>query len=425
MPSEWSNVLSPTTWAMLQGQWISLLIAGTGVFASMLSDSNANFPLLMSLGNYGLLSIFLIRYYFRQKTPHEEQGIVIKVDLLEDDDTNKSSETNHIQVSKWIYLVAAILDVEANFLVIEAYNYTSITSVMLLDCFTIPCAMALSYFFLGCRYKWKHGIGTVLCLAGLICIVINDVLNVGDDDGHSNALMGDILCLSGAILYATSNVMQETLVKFHDRDQYLGCMGGFGVIIAFIQFMIIDFPQVQETTFTLHIVGSMIGFVMCLFFMYISTSSYLQASDAILFNLSLLTSDVYAVIFTYFFYGYLVDWLYFIAFALVIVGLMLYHSEKPPIQVGQDNQTEAYYPLCLHRFTNCMQFCSTQAKSFIPINTDESNCGDGEENDAQGRNALDRSLNHHSHLGNRSYQQPPHDPRRYEYNPIATNAEDS
>ena len=50
-----------------------------------------------------------------------------------------------------MYVLAAVLDCEANFLVLEAYNYTSITSVMLLDCFTIPCAMVLSAIFLNYR----------------------------------------------------------------------------------------------------------------------------------------------------------------------------------------------------------------------------------------------------------------------------------
>ena len=54
-------------------------------------------------------------------------------------------------MNRWWYVLAAFIDFEANFLVISAFNYTSFTSVALLDCFTIPSAMALSYFFLGCR----------------------------------------------------------------------------------------------------------------------------------------------------------------------------------------------------------------------------------------------------------------------------------
>ena len=36
------------------------------------------------------------------------------------------------------YAVLAMADVLANFCVVEAYRYTSLTSVTLLDCFTIP-----------------------------------------------------------------------------------------------------------------------------------------------------------------------------------------------------------------------------------------------------------------------------------------------
>jgi hypothetical protein len=48
----------------------------------------------------------------------------------------------------------ALADVEANYIIVLAYQYTSITSVTLLDCATIPFAMAFSHLALGTRYKW-------------------------------------------------------------------------------------------------------------------------------------------------------------------------------------------------------------------------------------------------------------------------------
>ena len=42
-------------------------------------------------------------------------------------------------------------DVEANACVVLAYSYTTLTSVMLLDCFTIPCVMVLSRVALKAR----------------------------------------------------------------------------------------------------------------------------------------------------------------------------------------------------------------------------------------------------------------------------------
>lgn len=41
------------------------------------------------------------------------------------------------------YAALALLDMEANFLLNKAYRYTSITSVTLLDCWTIPGSVLL------------------------------------------------------------------------------------------------------------------------------------------------------------------------------------------------------------------------------------------------------------------------------------------
>ena len=382
---------------LLHGQLISVLITGTGVFATILSSNNCNFPLLLSSCNYLLLSLFILKNYLYNKQ-HQQQCLtntttnknqnnscclsthnaIYTTTTTNDDDNNnnnnKSLHDNIISINDYDennlnhsindnnnntsgsknsyginndnrphmiwYIISAVLDVEANFLVIVAYNYTSITSVMLLDCFTIPCAMFFSYICLGCSYRYKHIIGVIICLLGLSCIIINDSLQQQQqqEDDSSNPVLGDLLCLCGAILYAASNILQEFLVKFHNREEYLGKLGLFGVIIAIIQFMIVDFPSIETTNnnniFTLAMIFTMIGFILCLNFMYINTTIFLQSNDAILFNLSLLTSDVYAVIFTYFYEGYLVSWLYFIAFSLVIIGLILYHIEKPPIEIG-------------------------------------------------------------------------------------------
>jgi hypothetical protein len=48
----------------------------------------------------------------------------------------------------WQYLLLAGLDVEANYLAVLAYQYTSLSSAMLLDCISIPCVMVLGHFLL-------------------------------------------------------------------------------------------------------------------------------------------------------------------------------------------------------------------------------------------------------------------------------------
>lgn len=121
---------------------------------------------------------------------------------------------------------------EANFFVVLAYRYTSITSIMLLDCFSIPCAMILSRLFLGSRYRPLHLAGVALCVAGLCLTVLSDRIVPAkggaheDWDTYPHAMLGDAFCLIGAALYAASNVMQEALVKAYDRAEFLGMLLG-------------------------------------------------------------------------------------------------------------------------------------------------------------------------------------------------------
>ncbi len=125
-------------------------------------------------------------------------------------------------------------------------------------------------------------------------------------------------------------------VKFSDRNEFLGYLGLFGTIIGTVQFCFVDLTAMQAAQYSWKVVSSIFGFVGCLFLMYTNTSAFLQQSDAIVFNLSLLTSDVYAVVFTYFFKGYLVSWLYFLSFLLVMTGLTVYHFEKSPDNIAQE-----------------------------------------------------------------------------------------
>nr|GFD06388.1 solute carrier family 35 member F1-like [Tanacetum cinerariifolium] len=58
--------------------------------------------------------------------------------------------------ARWYYyLLLGVVDVEANYLVVKAYQYTSITSIMLLDCWSIPSVIVLTWLFLKTRYRFQ------------------------------------------------------------------------------------------------------------------------------------------------------------------------------------------------------------------------------------------------------------------------------
>jgi solute carrier family 35, member F1/2 len=58
---------------------------------------------------------------------------------------------------------------------VKAYQYTSLTSVMLLDCWSIPCVIVLTWIFLKTKYGLRKFIGVGVCVAGLILVVFSDV----------------------------------------------------------------------------------------------------------------------------------------------------------------------------------------------------------------------------------------------------------
>lgn len=57
-----------------------------------------------------------------------------------------------------------------------------------------------------------------------------------------------------------------------------------------------------------------------------------------MFNLSLLTSDVYALVFSFLVENVTPDGLYFVAFFVIFVGLVIYHVQPPPTTAAADRQ---------------------------------------------------------------------------------------
>lgn len=140
---------------------------------------------------------------------------------------------------------------------------------MLLDCWSIPMVMFLTWIFLSTKYRYRKIAGVLVCVAGLVVVVFSDV-HSGDRSGKtsisfvnirvtkkvtaklspsvktlqiliwiictkscliepffflvfvggSNPRKGDILVIAGATLYAVSNV-SEVSSNSHGYDLLL------------------------------------------------------------------------------------------------------------------------------------------------------------------------------------------------------------
>uniref|UniRef100_A0A6N2MYR6 EamA domain-containing protein n=1 Tax=Salix viminalis TaxID=40686 RepID=A0A6N2MYR6_SALVM len=299
------------------GQFLSLLITSTGFSSSELARRGINAPTSQSFLNYVLLAIVYgsIMLYRKQALK-----------------------------AKWYYYaILSLVDVEANFLVVKAYQYTSITSVMLLDCWAIPSVMVLTWFFLSTKYRFKKIAGVIVCVAGLVMVVFSDV-HSGDRSGGSNPRKGDALVIAGATLYAISNVSEEFLVKNADRVELMSLLGFFGAIISAIQISILERNEVKSIHWSAGAAFPFFGFSLAMFLFYSSVPILLKISGSTMLNLSLLTSDMWAVVIRIFAYHEKVDWMYFVAFAAVAVGLVVYSGgdkeEAPHHADGVDEDAE-------------------------------------------------------------------------------------
>ncbi|KAG7566471.1 Solute carrier family 35 member SLC35F1/F2/F6 [Arabidopsis suecica] len=232
-----------------------------------------------------------------------------------------------IKVKWYNYFLLAFVDVEANFLVVKAYQNTSMTSVMLLDCWAIPCVLVLTWVFLKTRYRFMKISGVFICIVGVVMVVFSDV-HAGDRAGGSNPVKGDFLVIAGASLYAVSNVTEEFLVKNADMIELMSFLGLFGAIIAAIQISIFERGALRDIHWTTEAILLYIGVALALFMLYSLITVLIMINGATMFNLSLLTSDMWAVLIRTFGYHEKVDWLYFLAFATTATGLIIYSMKE-------------------------------------------------------------------------------------------------
>ncbi|CAH2063557.1 unnamed protein product [Thlaspi arvense] len=244
--------------------------------------------------------------------------------------------------AKWYhYCLLALVDVEANFLVVKANQYTSITSVMLLDCWAIPCVLVLTWVFLRTQYRLMKISGVLICIVGAVMVVFSDV-HAGSLAGGSNPVKGDFLVVAGATLYAVSNTSEEFLVKNANRVEVVTFLGFFGAIVSAIQIGVLERGELKAIHWSADVVFPFLRVAVTLFLFYSLLPVLLKTNGSAMFTLSLLTSDMWAVLIRTFAYHEKVDWLYFLAFATTAIGLVIYSVKEKDEEEQGDEQRKLF-----------------------------------------------------------------------------------
>ncbi|KAL6610302.1 hypothetical protein ACP70R_040271 [Stipagrostis hirtigluma subsp. patula] len=275
------------------GQLVAFSMAASSFTSSLIANLGVDAPLTQTFFAYLLLTLVYLPIVLRRR--------------------------QKLQIPWYWYLALAFIDVQGNYLVVKAYQYSYITSVTLLDCWTVVWVIILTWYALGTRYSFWQFVGAGACVAGLGLVLLSDAKSPDEQDPNKMPLLGDFLVIAGTVCFAFSNVGEEYCVKKKDRVEVVAMLGFFGLLVSIVQM-----KSLQAVTWSPTMISLFAGFAVAIFMFYTITPFVLKMSGATLFNLSLLTSDMWAVAIRVLFYHQEINWLYYLAFTVVAIGLIIY-----------------------------------------------------------------------------------------------------
>ncbi|KAF9530357.1 hypothetical protein CPB83DRAFT_763184 [Crepidotus variabilis] len=233
----------------------------------------------------------------------------------------------------WKYFLLAACDVEGNFLVIKAYQYTDLLSCMLLDAWAIPVCMFFSWVYMRTKYHWTQLLGVFICIGGLALLVGSDQLTQKGWTPSARS-KGDGFMIAGATLYGLTNASEEFLVRKRPLYEVIGQLGMWGFLINGVQSSALEWKMMTEVPWNGATIGLLMAFTAAMLILYTVGPLLYRLASSAYFNLSLLSSDFYGLLFGLFLFHYSPYWLYFIAFAVIILGLITYFWHSAPEEQG-------------------------------------------------------------------------------------------
>ncbi|KAK0628247.1 hypothetical protein B0T17DRAFT_489644 [Bombardia bombarda] len=301
----YSYLLTVDFWVVIAiGQVLSLCITATNTFSTFLAMANTSIPAFQTLFNYLLLALIYLPITIHHLGFKGWLRVVWR--------------------RGWKYLILSFLDVEGNYFTVLAYRYTNILSAQLLNFWSIVCVVIISFFLLKVRYKLFQIAGIIICCGGMGLLLASDHITGSNGGPAENMLKGDLFGLLGATLYGVSNVFEEWFVSKRPVYEVLSFLGIFGVIINGVQAAIFDRQQFRDATWDGAVAGYLVGYTLALVIFYSLAPLILRMGSAAFFDISLLTANFWGVIIGVHVFGYVIHFLYPIAFVLIICGLVTY-----------------------------------------------------------------------------------------------------
>ncbi|KAG9037532.1 hypothetical protein FRB95_005114 [Tulasnella sp. JGI-2019a] len=294
--------------SLLAGQLVSLAITCTSVVSTNLAMRGFNAPTTQNLFLYFSLMCIYTPYTIYRYGWKGWGRLIMK--------------------DGWKYFILAACDVEGNFLVVKAYQYTTLLSCMLLDCWAIPVCMFFQWFWQRPKYHWTQFLGIFIILAGLGMDIASDHLT-DKDYPAANMVKGDIFMLIGATFYGFTNATEEKFVRDSPLYEVVGQLGLWGTLINGIQAAGLEHQMMRDSTWNSMTIGLLVAYTSAMIILYTVAPILYRMASSTYYNLSILSSDFYGLLFGLFLYHYKPYFLYFISFPVTIVGLIVYFWSLP------------------------------------------------------------------------------------------------
>jgi len=207
--------------------------------------------------------------------------------------------------------------------------------------------MFTSKQLLGCKYYPSHILGACICFVGVVINVAVDLQIEEEDHTEGSAdhrMLGDVLAMAGGILYGVNDTLQELMVKKFSQTEFLGLLGFYGTIISVVQVLFLEMEEVAkffngagrcETQTGLSLLAI---FFIATYTNYVGRAKFLTISEAALLNLSLLTADLFSVLFSVFVEHIHPNPVFYAALILIMGGVVVYEiGPSPMVDVGSSN----------------------------------------------------------------------------------------
>ncbi|KAJ5179051.1 solute carrier family 35 member [Penicillium capsulatum] len=292
---------------LLLGQLLAIANTATGTFTTLLGEEMWAIPTFQTLLNYAVLTIIF--------TPYTIYRYGIK------------GWFRVVYRDGWKYIILAFCDVEGNYFIVLAYQYTTMMSAQLINFWAIVVVVVISFLFLRVRYHISQIVGIIICIGGMGVLIASDHITGtnGGNVSHGNQLKGDLFALLGASFYGLTNTAEEYFVSTRPVYEVLGQMSFYAVIIDGVQSAIFERSNYVTSVWDGKVGGYLTGFTLCLTLFYCLAPLLFRLSSAAFFNVSMLTMNFWGVCIGVKVFGYKIHWMYPIAFVLIIVGQLIYY----------------------------------------------------------------------------------------------------